>query len=176
MPEPLDPQENENSEGNNEGQQAPNPNEENLKQLREKAKKADEIPNIQKELAMVKAGIDTDSPLGKFFFDGYKGELTKEAVIAAAQEIGLLEKQAPDPGVTQEEKSATQERQQLVSGAAQASEQSGKHPTVEGKENAKRILDEGGTYEQAGAGYLSTIMQRYKDGDTRGVRDPRQER
>lgn len=173
-PEGSQSQEPKAPEGTEEPKSKESKNEENLKALREKAAQADSIPTIQKELAMVKAGIDTETPMGKFFFEGYKGELTKEAVVSAAQELGLLEKPAVEPGTTTEEQSSTKERQKLVTGAAEAGLQSGKHPIEEAKEASKRILDEGGTFEQAGAGYLSTLMQRHAEGDKRATKDPRQ--
>lgn len=150
-----------------EGEKPNKGNEENLRKLREKAEAGDAA---MRENAMLKAGINTDSPLGKFFSDSYKGELTKEAVTAAATEIGLLEKETPDPEVSEQEKESTKERQKLTSGAADPSEMPKKHPREEGIEQARRVLDEGGTYEQGGAAYLSTLMQRHQEGDPRATR------
>lgn len=48
---------------------------------------ADEGSRAKRELEMVKAGVDTDSPLGKMFASAYNGELTRDAIKAAWDEI-----------------------------------------------------------------------------------------
>lgn len=53
-----------------------------------KAKQAAaEAAAAKRELAFVKAGVDTDSKLGKLFANGYDGEVTVEAIRAAYAEI-----------------------------------------------------------------------------------------
>lgn len=58
-----------------------------LDRANEKATRAD---SLERELAFVKAGIDTDSGTGKLLFKAYEGDLTPEAVKAAAVEAGIL--------------------------------------------------------------------------------------
>ena len=160
--------------------QEPTPNEErfvrmkreDIQALEASAAKAKDVDKLQRELVMTKAGVNTESPLGKMFFSAYDGELTKEAVQAAAQEVGLLEVTTPPPELTQEEKGATQERQMAANGAAQP-DTNPQHPKDEAIEKAKSIVQEGGTYEQAGAGYISTLVQRHAQGDQRATHDPR---
>jgi hypothetical protein len=41
-------------------------------------------------LAFVKAGVDPDSAAAKYFVKGYDGELTPEAIRAAAEEANLV--------------------------------------------------------------------------------------
>ena len=47
----------------------------------------------QKELAFAKAGIDLTSKMAQYFVKGYDGELTPEAIQAAAQEANLIPNQ-----------------------------------------------------------------------------------
>jgi hypothetical protein len=149
-----------------EGEKTPKANEENIKKLREQA----EAGNAAiRENAMLKAGINTETPLGKFFAESYKGDLTKEAVIAAATEIGVLEKTTTNPQVSEEERKSTQERQNLTTGAADPSQMPTKHPREQGLENAKMLLDKGGTYEQAGAAFLTTLVKAIDEGDERAI-------
>lgn len=65
-----------------------------IRQLREKAKKADqmaaEMTTLKRDLAMARAGVNLDSPTGKLFYKAYDGEPTVEAVTAAASEYGLI--------------------------------------------------------------------------------------
>lgn len=51
--------------------------------------KAEEAERLRRELAFVKAGIETDSRLGQMLFKSYDGELTAEAIKSFAAEVGL---------------------------------------------------------------------------------------
>lgn len=44
----------------------------------------------KRELALMKAGIDLNSPTGKLFVKAYDGEISVEAIKAAAGEYGLI--------------------------------------------------------------------------------------
>jgi hypothetical protein len=48
--------------------------------------------SAQRELAFVKAGVDLSAPVTKYFVKGYDGELTPEAIRAAAEEANLIPK------------------------------------------------------------------------------------
>jgi hypothetical protein len=52
--------------------------------------KAKEAEAAQRELAFVKAGVNPDSAAAKYFVKGYDGELTPEAIRAAAEEANLV--------------------------------------------------------------------------------------
>ena len=52
--------------------------------------KAKEAEAAQRELAFVKAGVNPDSAAAKYFAKGYDGELTPEAIRAAAEEANLV--------------------------------------------------------------------------------------
>ncbi len=71
------------------------------KQLERKAKEADsakaEANAAKRELALLKAGIDLDSPTGKLFAKAYDGEATVEAIKASATEFGLIGQATPAP-------------------------------------------------------------------------------
>jgi hypothetical protein len=51
----------------------------------------DRATKAERKLAFVQAGVDPDDPKARYFVTGYDGDLTKEAVTAAAAEIGLIE-------------------------------------------------------------------------------------
>jgi hypothetical protein len=144
---------------------------EDIRALEEAASKAKDLERMQKELVFAKAGIDTDSKLGKMLLQTYDGELTKEALIAEAQEIGLIEAQTEAPEVTKEEKAGTRERQALSNGATPPGENP-VHPKQEAVDAAKRVIEEGGKYDHAAGAYVSTLVQRYADGDERAARNP----
>ena len=60
------------------------------KEARELRKQVAEFSATQRELAFVKAGIDPASPQAKYFVKGYDGDLTPEAIRAAAEEAQLI--------------------------------------------------------------------------------------
>ena len=62
------------------------PENEDIKLMRERAKLA---PQLQRELAFAKAGIDYESGQGALLFKVYEGELTKDAILAQAAEYKI---------------------------------------------------------------------------------------
>jgi peptidoglycan hydrolase-like protein with peptidoglycan-binding domain len=72
-----------------------------LKNTRKKARLADaaiaERDAAKRELMLMKAGIDLETPHGRLFAKGYDGEITVEAVKAAATDYGLLTPTTPEP-------------------------------------------------------------------------------
>lgn len=58
--------------------------------LEEANKALGEYSSLKREMAFIKAGIDPADPRAKYFVKGYDGELTVEAIKAAAAEVQLL--------------------------------------------------------------------------------------
>ena len=81
-----------------------------------KKKLEEELAQIRRELAFTKAGINPDDPKMRYFVKGYDGELTAEAVRAAAVEAGFVAQQASDPGLAQ----VAQSQDRVMSAAAGA--------------------------------------------------------
>lgn len=52
--------------------------------------RADEAASAARELAFVKAGIDPDLPVAKYFMKGYDGEISVDAIRAAAVEAQII--------------------------------------------------------------------------------------
>lgn len=74
-----------------------------------------EIEEAKKQLAFVRAGVDPEDPAAKYFYKGYDGELTAEAIKQAAVEARLLSP-PEDPGI-QAEKDAWSRTNQAAAGA-----------------------------------------------------------
>jgi len=64
--------------------------------------KAKEAEAATRELAFVKAGVDPDSAAAKYFVKGYDGELTAEAIRAAAEEASLIPSQKMEVSAEQQ--------------------------------------------------------------------------
>jgi hypothetical protein len=91
--------------------------EDETKTLREQLAAAQ---SAQRELAFVKAGVDLNAPVAKYFVKGYDGELSPEAIRAAAEEANLVPKAAQAPEVKSEQQAWT--RLQKAAAAGQTSE------------------------------------------------------
>ena len=59
-------------------------------QLKAAEAKANELETAARELAFVKAGVDVNAPIAKYFVKGYDGELSADAIRVAAQEANLI--------------------------------------------------------------------------------------
>lgn len=86
--------------------------EKELKELREQLAAGQQA---SRELAFVKAGVDTTKPGAKYFVKGYEGELTVDAIKAAAVEEGFLQAETEDV-VTDDEKHALSEIERASNG------------------------------------------------------------
>ena len=83
------------------------------KQVKAFEAKAKEAEAAQRELAFVKAGVDLNNPVAKYFVKGYDGELSPEAIREAAVEASLI------PG-SSSQMPAEQQAWKRVANAAQA--------------------------------------------------------
>ena len=66
------------------------------KELQQSKQALAEAEAIKRENAFMKAGIPIDDPMAKYFVKGYDGEISAEAIRAAAQEANLIQKAAED--------------------------------------------------------------------------------
>ena len=103
--------------------ETPDDGDEDFKNLRAKAKRADALESenaqMKRELAFVKAGIPMEDPKMGYFMKGYDGELDPSAIRSAAEEAGFIQApvQQQDPAVLQ-----AQQAQQRVMQASSGSE------------------------------------------------------
>lgn len=66
------------------------------REKRERGKADERAKTAEKELAFMRAGIDSSTnPLAAYFIQGYDGEITPEAIKAKAMEVGLIAPPAP---------------------------------------------------------------------------------
>lgn len=151
-----------------------------IKGLREAADRgreaAKERDAAKRELAFMRAGIDLDEggKMVKLWANAYEGELTKEAIRAAALEDGLLKAEGDSsakeekPPVTREEQHAEQIRQSLATGNHPGNSEE-LHPV----ENALRVGEaarrDGADREEAFSYGLNTLLHAAVEGDERVI-------
>lgn len=119
------------------------------KNLERKAKEADaakaEAQAAKRELALLKAGIDLESPTGKLFAKAYDGEASVDAIKSAATEYGLIGNESapaastPAPSVSNDELAAHQRIAQTSAGANNAG-QYDPRDAVANAESAQEVL------------------------------------
>jgi hypothetical protein len=91
--------------------------EEEIKSLRQNAVEAEQA---KREMAFMKAGIDTGDSAAKYFVKGYDGELTVDAIKQAAVEARLLSPRVSEENLSEQQ--AWKRTNQVAAGAESASE------------------------------------------------------
>jgi hypothetical protein len=142
----------------------------NLRDAHDREKqRADTNEGAARELAFVKAGVDTDSALGNMFMRAYDGELTKEAIEVAAGEVGALRSATP-PAPTGDElppgpgESTT--RQALISGDAPPPTPKEKAPTMDDAwAERQRLLSAGAEDDEAASPVFGHILSQAAAGN-----------
>ena len=88
------------------------------KEAAELRKKIADAESATRELAFVKAGIDPNSPMSKYFMKGYDGELSPDAIRQAAVEAQLIS--PPEATPTQVEAAGWQKIAKIAAGSQTA--------------------------------------------------------
>jgi hypothetical protein len=76
-----------------------------------------EAEQAKRELAFLKAGVNPENPMAKYFIKGYEGDLSTDAIRAAAQEANIIESSKPSANEEQ-----AWNRVNRAAGAAETSE------------------------------------------------------
>jgi hypothetical protein len=153
-----------------------NINEENIKGLRAKAKLADdavaEAKELRKALLFAKAGIDTDTKIGKLLFLTHDGD-DLEALKAEAVELGITGAPAPQQGATEAEQSQSEFRQAFSQGAAAGgAPTSTPDPMTAALTNFHEDVKNGVPRKDAGLAAIDRMMVAASNGDKRAIFDP----
>lgn len=174
MSDNTDPQHDDQPEGND-----------HIAELRAAAERgkaaAGEAAAAKRELAFVKAGIDTDAGVGKLLFESYQGEPTKEAVLAAASAYGIApgapaaQDPAPTPAqqpdYTDAERAQSAVRADLATGSEVPAGQPDIDPHVAGLAKFHEARAAGTPRDDAAAAYFGTVLTAAANGDKRAVFD-----
>lgn len=154
------------------------PNEDpNLKLLREKAKRTDEsesaLAAARRENAMLRSGIDLESPLGEFFVKSYDGDPTDiDTLKAKATELGVPFTNAtvvePTEPAETTEPTGTTERSALSDGApADAPED--EDPRKTAKDTFDRMIANGAPQDEAAGEHFAIMARAAARGDQRVI-------
>ena len=148
-----------------------------IKELRDAADRGREAiqerEQLKREMAFMKAGVDTDSKAGQLLFKAYDGELETEAIQAEWQELVPTSapveqpEQAQDP-VNEADTQVSQQRQALAedSVSVEAGTQS---PYEQGFQEFKKAYDAGTPKEDSAARFVHTVLEAAGQGDERVI-------
>lgn len=128
---------------------------------------AAEADQLRRELAFARAGIDTESKLGRLLLKTYEGELTAEAIKAEAEELGLLSPQTPAvTQATQVEQDFSRARMDLASeaGTPAANEED---PYLAARQSWETARNEGAPLQDAFAAAMNPLLAAAHRGDVR---------
>ena len=150
-----------------------------IKELRDAADRGREAIQerdlLKREMAFMKAGVDTDSKAGQLLFKAYDGELETESIQAEWQELVPTPVPVEEPEPAQEivdetDTQVSQQRQALAedSVSVEASTQS---PYEQGFQEFKKAYDEGTPKEDSAARFVHTVLEAASQGDERVFSD-----
>lgn len=153
-----------------------------LREAAERGKTATkERDEALRKLALVEAGVDTKSPVGKMFMKAYDGPLKEDAIVAAWQELAPVtgnpepppepEPTAPEP--TAEQRSETEQRRILTSAGAgdTPNEQPPPNPVEAGYAEFHERLKSGDGRDKAAGSVFAHLIEAAGRGDERAIWD-----
>lgn len=137
-----------------------------VKELRDAAdrgrKATQELDGVRREMAFLKAGIDTDTKAGQLLLRAYDGELTVEAIKTEADELGLFKAPAVPTAVAQEtratDEAASAERQALTDNSVPPGTTT-ESPYDAGHRAFKEMIDEGRPQADSAARFVHTVLE-----------------
>jgi hypothetical protein len=137
-----------------------------IKELREAAdrgrKASQELDTMKREMAFLKAGIDTDSKAGQLLFKAYDGELDTDLLRAEAEELGVLRDAQPapqpEPDNTEADTLVANQRRELAADQIPPEHQT-ESPYDAGHREFREMLDAGRPKEDSAARFIHTVLE-----------------
>ena len=115
---------------------------------------------MKREMAFLKAGVDTDSKAGQLLFKAYDGDLETDLIRIEAEELGILKDAAPPPESENSEADVrvAQERRDLAADQI-APENQTESPYDVGHRQFQEMLDAGRPKEDSAARFIHTVLE-----------------
>ena len=150
-----------------------------IKELRDAADRGKEAiaerDQLKREIAFMKAGVDTDSKAGQLLFKAYDGELDTESIKAEWQELAptpvpVVEPEPAQETVTEADTQVAEQRQALAEDnvPVEATTQS---PYDKGFQEFKEMYDAGSPKEDSAARFVHTVLEAASQNDERVLSD-----
>ena len=148
-----------------------------IKELRDAADRGREAiqerDQLKREMAFMKAGVDTDSKAGQLLFKAYDGELETESIQAEWQELVPTSAPVEQPEQAQdtvnEADTQVAEQRQALAEDSVSVEASTQSPYEQGFQEFKKAYDEGSPKEDSAARFVHTVLEAASQGDERVI-------
>jgi len=140
--------------------------ESSIKDLREAAARgrqaSQELESVKREMAFLKAGVDTESKAGQLLFKAYDGDLETDLIRTEAEELGILKGAVASEGVSKADEAADRQvgrqRQDLVSDSVPPDEQT-ESPYDAGHREFQEMINAGRPKEDSAARFINTVLE-----------------
>jgi hypothetical protein len=133
-----------------------------IKELRDAAdrgkKATQELDAVKREMAFLKAGVDTDTKAGQLLYKAYDGELDTDSIKAEWSELapGLVTQ--PVETVDATDTQVAEQRQELAGDSVPPENQT-ESPYDAGHREFKQMMDAGRPKEDSAARFVHTVLE-----------------
>ena len=147
-----------------------------IKELRDAAergrKATQELDDMKREMAFLKAGVDTDTKAGQLLFKAYDGDLEVDLIRVEADELGILKDAKPEvvPETNDADAQVAQERRDLAADQVPPEHQT-EDPYEAGHRQFREMVDAGRPVEDAASTFVRSVIEAATSGDSRVLSD-----
>jgi ribosomal protein L12E/L44/L45/RPP1/RPP2 len=133
-----------------------------IKDLRDAAdrgkKASQELDAMKREMAFLKAGVDTDSKVGQLLYKAYDGELETESIQAEWSELAPVAAAPPSEPDATDDARVSQERQNLASDNVPPENQT-ESPYDAGHREFQEMIADGRPKDESAARFVHTVLE-----------------
>jgi hypothetical protein len=133
-----------------------------IKELRDAADRgkqaSQELNAMKREMAFLKAGVNTDTKVGQLLYKAYDGELDTESIQAEWSELAPGAATPPSEPDTTDDARVSQERQDLAGDSVPPENQT-ESPYDAGHREFKTMMDAGRPKEDSAARFINTVLE-----------------
>lgn len=147
-----------------------------IKELRDAAergrKATQELDEMKREMAFLKAGVDMESKAGQLLFKAYDGDLETDLIRSEAEDLGVLTSSTPEPDTPVEDVSVEREvaeQRRALSEDSVPPEATTENPYDAGHRQFQEMVAAGRPKEDAAANFVKTVIEAAGSGDDRVV-------
>lgn len=121
-----------------------------------------EAEALKRENAFLRAGIDIEAPEAKYFYKGYEGELTADAIKAEAETLGLFKTREPasTETATPEEREQTEIRAGLATGSNAVGSPPDEDPQTAGLRAGFEARKQGASHTEA---FMAALPEAFRE-------------
>ena len=133
-----------------------------IKELRDAAdrgkKASQELDSMKREMAFLKAGVDTDTKVGQLLYKAYEGELETDAIRAEWSELAPTAASPTSEPDTTDDARVSRERQDLAGDSVPPENQT-ESPYDAGHRQFQEMVADGRPKDDSAARFVHTVLE-----------------